>query len=128
MQDDGPKDLDKLIGMLPSFIKGVENGEIGGKGRPARAPIVACGICGKSHDQRAGEKAGVSTCLSCASLLKEGYTALVCIVDSAASENKFAFVKSERLADKAGQIMRISPEVMAKIWHAKEIQQEREHE
>lgn len=110
MPENGPSDatLRFLRGALPSMVEGLKQGKIGTKGTPAvRKPVNICRVCGInfSGPKLAQDK---SFCPRCQALLSEGYVALISIED-------YAFVKSPKLADKAGELLPIGPEVMAKV-------------
>ena len=107
--------LANLKAMMPSFIKGLQKGKIGGKGRPAlaRRPRKVCPVCGLLHDHAmlspyAELEIKSETCATCGPMLKEGYAALVC-------GEKYALVKCHALADWAGTIKQVSPHVMEKV-------------
>lgn len=105
--------LRNLKGMMGSFIKGMHEQRLEGKGRlVARGtlkPRKVCPVCGALFDKittTAEISLTPENCKDCAAMLKDGYTAIVC-------GKKSAFIKSEKLADKAGQIMMIGEEVFA---------------
>jgi hypothetical protein len=110
MSNDGPspENLRHLRGMLPSFIDGMEQGKLTGRGRPATRPKCACGICGHAFMGPWGAKEEIKTCDHCQKLLDDGYTAIVCGL-------QYAFIKSPRLPDMAGKVMNVKPHVMAKV-------------
>lgn len=83
------------------------------RGQPAvkdMVPKKICRVCGKGFEWTTiqGPLPEVALCKRCENRLKQGETALIC-------DNRFAFVKSPSLADKAGEIMEVSPEVMDQI-------------
>lgn len=118
-EDKGPSEstLKHLAGMLPSFAKGVVERKVTGKGRKVGVPNVvvrptkACTICLTTFDfKETPEDSSLISehCVRCASLLREGYIAFT-------SGKGFAFAKSERMKDLAGQIVKLSAEVFDKL-------------
>lgn len=114
----GPSDetLKRLAEQLPSFIAGMETKKTVGKGRKISIPAPPkprqiCRVCSKAFDYAHVEgdsemKPGL--CDTCEPMLKQGCVALI-------SSDKYAFVKSPRLADMAGQIIPISHQNMEKV-------------
>lgn len=112
--------LQQLYNSLPSMAKGVAEGKIGGKGvkAPKKHPTKICKVCFKSFEWKTGDAPGQEKiivvesmrdpCPDCDRKLKEGYTALV-------AGNRYAFVKSAKFMDWAGQIIHISPQVMSSV-------------
>jgi len=99
--------------MLPSLIKGLAEKKAIGRGKRVapRRPWKCCAVCCDIYEYKESfEEVTLENghCPKCDGLLKEGYVAFV-------SGDKFAFGKSDRLKDKAGEVMAISLETMAKL-------------
>ena len=113
--DTGPRDLDKLWKALPSFVRGLAQGEIGGRGKPTvrmpdpSIPSYACDVCGITFQSKDEPKPLFRFCRKCDGMLKDGYTAVVC------DTGDFAIIKSEALKDMAGSMVKVSPPVMAML-------------
>jgi hypothetical protein len=110
----GPKreTLLNLKAMLPSFIEGMAKKRAVGRGVPAqvRRPKKVCKVCGLLFDHvmmKLTDETNIesSLCNPCQKQLDEGWTALVCA-------EKYAIVRAKALSDWAGQIKRVSPNVM----------------
>lgn len=73
-------------------------------------PKKVCSVCGKGFDWGPikGPIPDLAVCDKCQAKLDEGYTALK-------SDNRYAFIKSASLADMAGKIVPISPDVMEAV-------------
>lgn len=73
-------------------------------------PKKVCEVCGRGFDWGPikGPIPELSLCDGCDKALKDGYAALV-------SDNRYAFIKSPSLSDMAGQIVKISPDVMEAV-------------
>ena len=103
-----------LKAMLPSFIQGLSEKKVVGKGLPvSKRPRKACVICGTLYDHafvKASEETSMGTgrCPKCQGLLDCGYAAIVC-------GDMFAFLKHKELADWGGTIKQVSPQVMTAI-------------
>lgn len=118
-----PETLRRLAEALPSMVKGLAKGKIGHKGQPVGKPQPrkVCPACGRLHDlvtRQPGEDFKLperAVCKECQAKLDDGYIALVSICPDPRKGHRCAFVKTEKLADKAGQIMPISDEVMDKV-------------
>lgn len=100
---------------MPSFIKGLKKGKIGGKGIPAltNRPRKVCPICGLLFDHAFLKptddvKINAAACNSCQEALDAGQIAFVC-------GDEYAFAKSDKLSDMQGTIVRISPHVFEEI-------------
>lgn len=112
--------------MLPSYIKGLESRKICGKGKPAsppkkeQQPRKVCTICAKLFDFGDPESIIITpeikapttlesaVCEDCQKSLDEGYVGLV-------EGTRYAFVKSERLADMAGKIVQVKKKTMDEL-------------
>lgn len=130
MQDDqptgpSPETLKNLAGMLPSFVKGLEEKRSIGRGTPVHLkPRKMCKVCGRMWDKVSTKEDVLlegAVCETCAAMFKDGCVALVC-------GDQFAFAKSESLKDLAGEIITIQPHNFEKIqkqfeaeWKKKEI-------
>src|SRR5437867_4252931 len=91
-----PETLRKLAGMMPSFIKAMEQKRTRGKGVKVAAKKARklCSICARLFDYTTTTQEIEMTpgfCELCDARLKEGYAAFVCA-------DRFAFCKSPRLA------------------------------
>ncbi len=107
-----PEFFKRLKGQLPSFREEVEKKRVR-KGHIPVADMVpkkVCHVCGKGFDWGPikGPLPELAVCDKCQAKLTEGFTALK-------SDNRYAFIKSQSLADKAGEIMQVSPEVMDQV-------------
>ena len=115
--------------MLPTLNPGLSSGSIGGKGRKISIPqetraTKVCKVCMCGFDKKAVSSEHPITpgiCESCQTTLDEGYVALV-------SAEKYAFVRSERLKDLAGQVINISGPGMEKIQKEYEVNWSTRHE
>lgn len=113
--DTGPRDLDKLFKSLPSFVRGLATGEIGGRGRPAvrmpdpGIPSYTCDVCGINFQSKQEPIPGLRFCRACTASLDSGYTAVIC------ETGDYAMLKSEALKDMAGKLLKVSPPVMAML-------------
>ena len=113
--------LRQLAGMLPSVIEHAENKRILKTGsRSLSHPHRVCVICLKTFDFKrvAPEKIERSVCEICNISLVEGYTAIIC-------DDKYAFVRSEALADLAGKIVSVTGPQMARIEEKHQLQLKR---
>jgi hypothetical protein len=94
--------LKNLFSMLPSMASG-------GVEEAAAARTKLCVICGETHRRVLavdGENKDVATCRRCQDNLDEGYFALV------SPDNRFAFMKTGVMSDKAGQVMQVETHTM----------------
>lgn len=114
--ENAPRGLDKLFGMLPSFIKGHRQKKIIGKGKPVEhAPRDACRICGVLYIGTLGAQGEVAICPTCKTSLDSGLTAI--ITTTISGPCKYAFVRmGEKNADMAGKVVPVSPSVFAQVW------------
>lgn len=107
-----PEFFRRLKDQLPSFREEVEKKRV----RQGQTPVAdmvpkkVCSVCGKGFDWGPikGPIPDLAVCDKCSKRLAGGDTALK-------SDNRFAFIKSESLADKAGEIMEVSPQVMDQV-------------
>lgn len=111
-QGPSPEFFRRLKDQLPSFREEVERKRLRSGKTPVQdmVPKKICEVCGKGFEwtQIKGPLPELAVCEKCEGQLKEGYTALK-------ADNRYAFIKSASLADKAGQIMQVSPEVMDQV-------------
>lgn len=118
MSDDptGPnlENLRSFRGMLPSLTSGMSKKDIGGKGirvLPPTRPRKCCTICALLFDYASApsDTSLVSeVCEKCQASLDDGYVA--CVADT-----RYAFIKSEKLADLAGKILRVNKPTMDEL-------------
>ena len=118
MDDNGPRFLNSLRGMLPSFIRGLATGHIGGKGKqaPIKGKPCTCDVCRIGFLSPKEFEPAKCFCATCAELLKQEYIAIVC-----PEREQYAFITSPSLADLKGQVIHVSGKVMKKL--AKEFAQ-----
>jgi len=120
-QPSGPskETLRNLRGMLPSFVKGMKEKVVTGRGKETipivRRPHKCCKVCAGTFDFKMVKvsddtKLTPSICASCQGHLDAKEIAFVC-------GDKYAFVlpTNNRFYDMEGQIVSISPHVMAEI-------------
>lgn len=118
-QGPSSENLRRLSGMLPSFVKGMQEKALSGKGKETigivRVPKKCCKVCASTFDfhmVKPSQKVELesSICVDCQKRLDDKWIAFVC-------DNLYAFVKptNNRFNDMEGQIVPISPHVMAEI-------------
>jgi len=107
-----PEFFKNLKNQLPSMKEALEKKRVFRGQVPVSemVPKKCCRVCGRGFEWTTiqGPLPEVALCKRCDEKLKEGYIALI-------SDNRFAFIKSESLKDKAGEVMEISPEVMEQV-------------
>lgn len=132
MNDDAPgpsrETLLNLRAMLPSFIKGLRDRKIVGKGKPILTPrpTKCCGICGSMHAEKMMRRdveiqIVPEHCPRCLELLASHHTAFVC-------GDKFVFRETAPdLKDFDGQVIRVGPHVMDELEKRFSVQQRRKN-
>jgi hypothetical protein len=103
-----PEFLKNLMGSVKSFVKQKQQGQRFKQGVTIPAPRKVCPICLKMHDygNRLPESELIKDyCPDCLKSLKDGYTACVC-------DNRYAFVKSSKLAGLEGQVLKLEKPTM----------------
>lgn len=113
-ENTGPsfENLLKLRDALPKLAHDLTHKKIGGKGRPVIPQArKTCTVCCKLYDFVTTKEDVLLQpvpCETCQKELDAGYVAMV-------GGDKYAFVKSKRLADLAGRVVHVPPHVMEKI-------------
>ena len=114
-RDPNAPDIRNLRALRP-FVRrtarAVAQSQIGGKGAKVslpRRPSKMCNVCGKGFDLVTSateiQLKHDAPCPECDEKLQDGYTAFIC-------DNRFAFGKSEKIADMAGKVIKVEPHVM----------------
>jgi hypothetical protein len=110
--DPSPEFFRNLKDQLPGFKQELEKKRVLKGQTPVEemVPKKCCTVCGKGFDwgRIKGPIPELAVCDKCQAKLDAGETALK-------SDNRYAFIKSASLADMAGQIMQVSPDVMDKV-------------
>lgn len=93
------------------MVKGLKSGKIASGNRKVNRARQLCKVCSKLFDFALidGDSAMVpGLCATCKKQLSDGYIALV-------QGDRYAFVKSDRLSDKAGEIIAVSQKTMDEV-------------
>lgn len=117
-RDPNAPNIESLRALRPFVRKaarGIAENKIGGKGQkmplPPR-PMNLCNICGAGFNfERTSNDIQLKhdqSCPECTEKLKDGFAAVI-------SDNRFAFIKADHLADMAGHITRIDAQAMNAI-------------
>ena len=114
MQDDnGPKNLRHLFGMLPSLSSAVRGGSFGGAANKVSTTKPAariCTICGRPHSHSNtidGTSFFGMNCKECQDQLEAGYTAL------RSPDHRYAFVRGGQL--EPGVVLTVSQATMNSV-------------